>query len=225
MLPPDAFRRPRRPAARRAIGCFAVGAPVQIGGQPKTSKKAAVVSSASSRTGSPVAGQIDDVLAVAGKCREAPGCRACSRDSPRPRTRRLVGAAVDAGHADDGARVGIGKRAKQDAVDDGEDRRRSADPEGQREQRDEREAGRATERPKRVADVLVTPRPSARSAEGRDAQRRLRGAEHCRHLSASGASECSAGAFGACGRRQTTATLSSTMRPSKRWTLRSACAA
>src|SRR3982751_1051726 len=63
--------------------------------------------------------------------------------------RRFV--AVD---VDQFVRLGDGQRAEQNGVDDAEDRAVDADAEGEREQRDQREAGSLPEAPHGVADVL-----------------------------------------------------------------------
>ncbi len=65
-------------------------------------------------------------------------------------------AAVDRAGArrPDLARPRVGIRRDEDSVDDAEDRRRRADPKGQRQQRDENESRAAPERSDRVTEIL-----------------------------------------------------------------------
>ena len=114
-----------------------------------------------------VAGQEDAVEALG---RELAGHAARSRSTspsrrrtpaPRPGTKLVERVAVSAAAVEradlrgpDLARPGVGIRRDEDAVDDAEDRRRRADAERQRQQRDQHERRAAPERSNRVAEIL-----------------------------------------------------------------------
>ena len=88
--------------AGRRVAAFGVR-PAEQAGLPKTSKKPPVVSIAVEAHGLARAGQIDDVLPIAGHCREASAVAFVIEVVRRPRTRRARAASVRCAHeADDG---------------------------------------------------------------------------------------------------------------------------
>jgi hypothetical protein len=99
-------------------------------------------------------GHIDDVLTETGEGGEA-ACIAFVIEEIGGREGIVVARAVgNARQADDGVRLGVRQGAKEDAVNDREDRRRSSYPERKRDECNEREARSPPQRPECVADVL-----------------------------------------------------------------------
>ena len=96
--------------------------------------------------------QVEDVFAIGGQMREGAGVVLQVEEVRRGMVvpRALRGGAPD---AHDAIGIGVGKRPKQDAVDDTEDRAVRADPERQRRDGDDGEAGILDQDSNRVAQI------------------------------------------------------------------------
>ncbi len=88
---------------------------------------------------------VEDADVAQGFARQRPVERGGDRERVEPD--RPVAAARFHPEADDAVGVGIGKRSKQDSVDDGEDRRGRADAESQRDDRQHGKCRAASQQP------------------------------------------------------------------------------
>ena len=126
------------------------------GDAPSTRKKSPVTRYASARVGSSppstVVGPPRNV-AMTEKLRAS----VCQSRKFGIDTRRTVGRRRDLPERDEPLGRGIRERPQQHGVDDGEDRGRRTDPDGERAQREDGEHGIAAQRAPRHADVTIEP--------------------------------------------------------------------